>query len=115
MQKLIETLRKHYDRIIIDSPPVTAVTDSTMLSNVVDGVVLVVRAGETAKDVVVNGLDSLRSVKAKILGAVLNGVNIGKDSYYYYQYYYYYYGDDGAKKKKNKRKKRSTKVYGEYS
>ena len=112
MVTLIDVLRQHYDRIIIDSPPVTAVTDSNVLTGVVDGVVLVVRAGEAVKDVVLNAVHSLQSVKAKIFGVVLNGVDIGKESYYYYQYHYYYYGEDGDTKKKTRKKKRSSKTYG---
>jgi Mrp family chromosome partitioning ATPase len=51
-------------------------------------------------------------VNARILGAVLNGVDTGRESYYYYQYYYYYYGEDGEKKKKMRRKKRAKSRYG---
>ncbi len=112
MRKLMEVLRQHYDRIIIDSSPITAVTDASVLSDVVDGVVFVVRSGRTVRDVVKNALDSLQIVKAKIFGAVLNGVNVGKEGYYYYQYNYYYYGEDGDTKKKTRRQKRSSKTYG---
>lgn len=111
MLRLIEALRKDYNRIIVDSPPVTAVTDSVILAQVVDGVVLVVRAGDTPRQVVLNGVNQLRTVDSNILGAVLNGVNTGKDSYYYYQYYYYYYGDDGRRKKKTERRKRQAGAY----
>ena len=111
MEHLIKTLRKKYTRIIIDSPPLTAVTDSVLLSKVVDGTILVIRAGETPRQVVQNGLSQLRTVNAHVLGAVLNGVTTGKDSYYYYQYYYYYYGDDSQRNKKNKKKKRDKSSY----
>ena len=111
MELLIETLRKTYTRIVIDSPPITAVTDALVLSKTVDGVVLVIRAGETHRQVVQNGLAQLNSVNAHILGALLNGVYTGKDSYYYYQYHYYYYGDDGQEKKKTQRKKRRSNPY----
>ena len=107
MRNLIETLRKDYDRILIDTPPITAVTDPSILAALSDGVVLVIRAGVTPRQVVQNGLGQLKSIHAPILGAVLNGVNTGRDSYYYYQYYYYYYGEDGSRKKNARRKKRS--------
>jgi len=110
MGNLIETLRKDYDRILIDTPPITAVTDPSILAALSDGVVLVIRAGVTPRQVVQNGLGQLRSINAPILGAVLNGVNTGRDSYYYYQYYYYYYGEDGSKKK-NARRRRKGKTY----
>jgi Mrp family chromosome partitioning ATPase len=114
MADLIQELRKHYARILIDSPPITAVTDSMILSKYVDGVVLVIRAGDTVREVAKNSVNQLQAVGAHILGGVLNAVDIGKDKYYYYyyyQYYNYYYGDDGEKKKSKhrKRKKKSSK------
>ncbi|MCJ7810123.1 MAG: polysaccharide biosynthesis tyrosine autokinase, partial [Desulfobulbaceae bacterium] len=102
MKDLIETLRKDYTRIIIDSPPVTAVTDSAILAQAADGLILVIRAGDTPRQIVLNGVSHLKAMNAPILGAVLNGVNTGKDSYYYYQYYYYYYGEDGERRKRFK-------------
>ncbi|MFC1813026.1 GumC family protein [Thermodesulfobacteriota bacterium] len=113
MKNFIEALRKNYTRIVIDSPPITAVTDAVVLSQAADGVILVVRAGDTPRQVVQNGLSQLTAVNSKILGAVLNGVDTGRDSYYYYQYYYYYYGDDGKDKKtKGLRKKKKPSPYG---
>ncbi|MCX5829784.1 MAG: polysaccharide biosynthesis tyrosine autokinase [Deltaproteobacteria bacterium] len=115
MQALIEEARKSYDRIIIDSPPITAVTDAVILSNFVDGVVVVIRAGVTHREIIKNGVAQLKSVNAHILGAVLNGVQMGRDSYYYYQYYYYYYGEDGEKRKNvhSKRSLKSRLYYGQ--
>ncbi|CAN2045708.1 polysaccharide biosynthesis transport protein [Candidatus Magnetomoraceae bacterium gMMP-1] len=112
MYNLLNVLKKHYGRIIIDSPPITAVTDATVLAKFVDGVILVINAGETPRQVVQNGLGQLQSVNAHILGAVLNAVDTGKESYYYYQYYYYYYGEEGHKKRKNREKKKSSVRYG---
>lgn len=112
--KLVEVmnaLKRNFDRVIIDSSPITAVTDSVVLSKVTDGVVLVIKANDTAREIVKNGLNQLQSVGAHIIGAVLNGVDMGKDSYYYYQYYYYYYGEDGEKGKKSSQKKRSKNRY----
>lgn len=82
-----------------------------------DGVVVVIRAGLTVREVAKNSVSQLQSVGANVLGAVLNAVDIGKDKYYYYyyyQYYHYYYGDDGEKKKrrgKKRRKKGSKSAY----
>lgn len=112
MSRIMEILQEQYDRIIVDSPPITAVTDSTVLAKFVDGVMLVVHAGVTPRQVVKTGLEQIQGVDANILGAVLNDVDTGKESYYYYQYYYYYYGEDGEKKHRNRRKKRSSKRYG---
>jgi len=107
MKQLIEQARIRYERIIIDSPPITAVTDAVILSSFVDGVVVVIRAGDTHRQFIRNGLAQLRAVNARILGAVLNAVEMGRDSYYYYQYYYYYYGEDGERQKKHRKKKGS--------
>jgi capsular exopolysaccharide synthesis family protein len=120
MGALIKELRKRYTRILIDSPPITAVTDAMVLSKYADGVVVIIRAGDTVREVAKNGVQQLRAVGAHILGGILNAVDIGRDKYYYYyyyQYYHYYYGDDGEKKKrrhkKRKRKKSKSAYYGE--
>lgn len=110
MVNLLETLRKTYSRIIIDSPPVTAVTDAVVLAKWVDGLVLVVRAGGLSREVIKNGLGQLQAVEASVLGVILNGVEMGRGGYYDYQYYYYYYGEDEDKKsKKTQRKKKTEK------
>lgn len=106
MEELIEVLRKNFTRIIIDTPPITAVTDAALLGKLSDGVVLVVRANRTVRDMAKTGLEQLTAVGAKMLGVVLNGVGMGRGSYYYYQYYYYY-GDEGYQDKKSSRKKKT--------
>jgi len=105
MVRLMEAVRGRYDLTIVDSPPITAVTDAVILSRLVDGILLVIRAGETHREIVKNGIGLLKGANARILGAILNGVEMGRDSYYYYQYYYYYYGEDGDRQKKTRRKK----------
>jgi len=107
MEKLLDALRKKYSRIIIDSPPMLAVTDAVVLSQMVDGVLLVIRSGETPRTAIQNSLARLQTVKAKILGAILNSVGVGRDSYYYYQYSHYYYGEDPERIKKKSRRKRN--------
>ena len=86
MTNLLNELNEYYDVIIIDSPPVHAVTDAQILSQKVDGVVLVVKAETTKKDSVIEAKNLLDKVGANILGVVLNGAEntVGK--------YYYYYG-----------------------
>lgn len=103
MHKLLEALKKNYRRIIIDSPPINVVTDAVVLAKSVDGVVIVIRSNDTPREVVKNGLNQLQAVRANILGAILNCVPTGRDSYYYYHYYYYYYGEE-KKRKRHKRK-----------
>jgi len=111
MKGLIEGLRQHYNRIIIDSPPITAVTDAVIVSQLVDGVLLVVLAGDTPRQIIQNGVAQLTAANTHILGAVLNGIKTGRDSHYYYQYYYYYYGGDGDRKKKRRQRKKRKSEY----
>ena len=116
MESLLVALRKKYDHILIDSPPATAVTDAVVLSKSADGVIIVIRTGDMARQIVKNGIGQFNNVGAHIIGAVLNGIDLSssKYSYYYYQYYRYYYGEDGEKKKPTgkKRKKRTKTRYG---
>ncbi len=70
--------------VIFDSPPVLATPDPLVLSRVVDGVILVIRAGKTPKDYLAKALSSLNS--EKVLGVVLNGADMGLGSKYYYYY-----------------------------
>jgi succinoglycan biosynthesis transport protein ExoP len=99
MERFITGLKEKYEIIIIDTPPLTAVTDALALSQFVDGVMLVTRTGITPRRVVKNCIEQLQAVNANILGVVLNGV--GKDRYYYSPYSYGYYGEDDDKKKKS--------------
>lgn len=86
---LLDELGERFDRIVLDSPPVVAVTDSAILSTLVDGVILVVRAFKTTFGLARSGLRTLRDVDAPIAGAVLNAVNLDRHEYYYQRYYYY--------------------------
>jgi polysaccharide biosynthesis transport protein len=86
-------LRKKYKFIVIDSPPIMAATDAVVLSVQTDGVLLVVRSGETPKEAFARTRDLLTSVKCHILGVVLNAVDSSAPDYYYsYRYYPYSYG-----------------------
>lgn len=88
-RKLLDELSELFDRIVLDSPPVVAVTDAAILSTLVDGVVLVVRAFKTTLGLSKVGLRKLHDVDAKMAGVVLNAVNLERDQYYYEGYYYY--------------------------
>ena len=105
MKTLLNSLRKHYAHILIDSPPSIAVTDAVVLSKSVDGVILVIRAGYTAKEIIKSGIAQFGAVGTHILGAVLNGVDISRDRYYYK--YKDYYGKDGDRRKEPRKKKKS--------
>jgi polysaccharide biosynthesis transport protein len=88
MDETLAALKDRYDFILIDSPPVMPVSDAVILSRMVDGVVLVVRSKETQKRIVKAAVSQLGNGHGKILGVVLNGVDIRSAEYKdYYQYY----------------------------
>lgn len=84
MKSLIEALKKVFDYVILDTPPVQAVTDAQILSTRADGTLLVVRSEKTKRDSVINSINLLKKVNANIIGTVLNGVDTKKNNYYYY-------------------------------
>jgi polysaccharide biosynthesis transport protein len=89
----ISELRSRYKFIVVDSPPIMAATDAVVLSVQTDGVLLVVRSGETPKEAFTRTRDLLVSVKCHLLGVVLNAVDSSAPDYYYsYRYYPYSYG-----------------------
>jgi succinoglycan biosynthesis transport protein ExoP len=93
MSDAITELRKTYKFIVIDSPPIMAATDAVILSVQADGVLLVVRSGETPKEAFTRTRDLLTSVNSRLLGVVLNAVDASAPDYYYsYRYYPYSYG-----------------------
>jgi polysaccharide biosynthesis transport protein len=89
----IAELRARFKFVVIDSPPIMAATDAVILSVQTDGVLLVVRSGETPKEAFTRTRDLLNSVKCHMLGVVLNAVDSSAPDYYYsYRYYPYSYG-----------------------
>ncbi len=100
--ELLQALDERFDRIILDSPPLGAVADAKVLSTVVDGTLLVIKARQTPKNMVRHAVDSVEDVGARLLGAVLSRVDLSKREYGEYYYYYYrryggYYGDEAEK------------------
>lgn len=81
-----------FDKVIFDSPPVIAVTDPAVLSSTVDAVLLVARAGGTARDLLTTTRRRLSDVRAPLLGVILNAPDEGAQGSAY-PYYYAYYGD----------------------
>jgi len=85
MDQFLEDVKKVFDVIIFDTPPVLAVTDAQVLANKCDGTILVTYSGKTEIEHVIKAKESLLNAKGKLLGAVLNGKKIQKsDGYYYY-------------------------------
>jgi len=96
---MMESLEKKFDHILLDSPPVLGFADSLILSTTVDGVVLVVLGGKTPKETLQRAKEVLYQVNAKILGVVINRVDVKRGNYgYYYYRSHYYYGKEGKKK-----------------
>lgn len=81
-------LSGQFDLVILDSPPLVAVTDATILSTIVDGTLLVVRAFKTTKDLARHANRILADVGARMAGVVLNAVNLNRDEYKYSYLYY---------------------------
>lgn len=100
MRDVLADLKNVYDMIIIDAPPLIAVIDAIILGKEVDGVCLVIKSGMTGFDAANKAKQLLENSGAKIVGAILNDVNL-KNVYGYYKDYYTYYNVDKKKRKKN--------------
>ena len=96
MKELIKTIRENNDDqfILIDSPPVLSASEPLLLSELVDGVILVVMAGEVPKAAVRRVIDTLR--REKIIGIVFNQKNLKPSKHYYDRYYSYYRKGQGS-------------------
>jgi capsular exopolysaccharide synthesis family protein len=84
MRVVMEEMDKHFDAIILDTPPTLAVADSTILARLVDGCVLVVNSGKTSRDMAKKAKQQLESTNTRLLGVVLNNKKMKKNDYYYY-------------------------------
>ena len=88
MVKLLEILKQRYDYIILDTPPINMVTDAVVLGQHTDGVLFVVRANQSERGAVSHAVEQLEYAQIKILGFVLNGVDLEKTNYGYGKYRY---------------------------
>jgi polysaccharide biosynthesis transport protein len=91
MEKLVLRLRQDFDHIIIDSPPILPITDATILSTLVDGIVMVVECEATSRAALSRACRVMEHSGGKILGTVFNKVDAKRDGYYGYRYYHGYY------------------------
>ncbi|WP_153505263.1 polysaccharide biosynthesis tyrosine autokinase [Cumulibacter manganitolerans] len=96
METVLDRLRRHYDVILIDAPPLLPVADAAVLARQADGAILVVRHGKTTKDQVVAAADRLHSVDAELLGTVFNRTPSKGNTGYGYGYGYGYAPSDDA-------------------
>lgn len=88
MSAVISQLRESYDMILIDTPPLLAVTDAQIVATKSDGAILVVDQGRVKRDIAKKAIQNLQTVNARILGVVLNNVKRKANE----EAYYYYYG-----------------------
>jgi capsular exopolysaccharide synthesis family protein len=95
---LLKAAGERFDRIVLDSPPLNAVSDSAVLATRADGVVLVLRAGKTNREAARRALRSLADVQAQMYGAILNDLDVMdvryRDTYLGYRGYYGHYGEE---------------------
>jgi capsular exopolysaccharide synthesis family protein len=91
MRELVEHFSHESQMVLIDSPPILAVTDATILSTICDGVILVVDPARSKRRDLNRARESIEAVGGKILGIVINRLNRRGSSYYYY-YYNHHYG-----------------------
>jgi len=99
MNEAIAQWRKDYDHVVIDTPPALSVTDAVLLSVQADSVILVIRSGHTSKQGLRRAKQLLAYVNSKIIGVVVNAMDLNASDYYYYYGYYgkkygYYYKSD---------------------
>ena len=99
MRDVLRDAREEFDIVLLDSPPLLAVTDAAVLSTMVDGAILVVRMGSTPRTSVRRAISQLQTVHGRLVGTVLNDVDFRAGLYGggYGYYYYYYYGQDGQR------------------
>jgi Mrp family chromosome partitioning ATPase len=95
MSFLLSYLKRRFDRVILDSPPILPASDALVLAPQTDGVLLMVKAGHVNRNAPQKAIEQLRMAEANLIGVVLNQVDIKKEGYYkyYHKYYSKYYGD----------------------
>jgi capsular exopolysaccharide synthesis family protein len=95
MKKCLAILSKHFDHILIDTPPLLAVTDGSIIANIVDGVILVIRGGDTTREAILRSKHLLSCAHARIIGTMLNNVDMHASDRNYYSRYFYDYDIEG--------------------
>jgi capsular exopolysaccharide synthesis family protein len=90
MGEVIKQLKDNADMVLFDSPPIVGFADGLLLANQVDGVLLIIELKKVHREAAKQAKSQLEKSKAKILGVVLNKIDLKRDSYYYnYDYYNY--------------------------
>ncbi len=95
MDHFIQNLKKTFDHVLFDLPPMLNIADALILGAKIDGLLLVIWGGKTSREVVKHAREKLDLMKVKTVGVILNNIDIKKQGGYYYKHYYsYYYGAD---------------------
>lgn len=100
MKELMEELKKRFDVVLLDTPPVLAVADSLIISSLVDSVILIVEPEQTKNKPFLKAVEQLRQNKSDIMGVMFNKAKVRKGDYYYKEYYYHYRHDQGGEEKR---------------
>lgn len=100
---IIDDLKFYYDLILLDCAPLLPVSDPMLLAPKVDGILLVVKAGSTSRDIVKRGVEILKNDRERIIGVAMNNVTNTLPYYYDYSYYHYDYRPSGSTRRKKKR------------
>lgn len=90
MEEFLKMVSDRFDWVFLDSPPEISVTDANILNNMVDGTILVIESGRTSRDYIRKTISRFNEIQPKVIGAVLNMLDITKQGYYYHSYYYKY-------------------------
>jgi capsular exopolysaccharide synthesis family protein len=85
--ELLGSLKAHFDVVVIDTPPVMAVTDAAIVAHRASGVLFVIAADQTSRHAAQQALDQLEQARGRFIGAVLNRVDLERHAYYYARYY----------------------------
>lgn len=101
MRECLDGATADFDLVLLDSPPIVSVSDAIALAAIADGIILVIHVGKVPHEVVRRAVGQIEAVKGRILGVLMNSVNLKRDGYYYdyYRYYHsYYHPGDGKKR-----------------
>jgi capsular exopolysaccharide synthesis family protein len=94
LKELVHLLKNKFDFIIFDTPPLISVSDTLILSKIVDASLIVTRFGKTTYEMMNHGLKQMAGIESKVIGTVINAVDEKKSGYHYYYHYnkaYYEY------------------------
>jgi len=101
MKEMVEEVKKGFDVILFDTPPVLAVIDGVIVSTLADCTILIINAGKLTRKPFLSAIEELKKTQVKLIGVMFNGLKMNKGDYYYMDYYSYYrqsyYGEEEEK------------------